>query len=179
MKRIIPIAGLLATALMTQGCGSSATAPAVSTKQVFISFSTNATPVAGPSGVEFDVILPANVTVPLTAGTTNQVAVTAFTTPNLSTASLSIQASYSSFPTTTPPTQKVHIVAADFSGTPATLNYGKFLTLTCTYATSVLATDITSLNPAGSLNFSGTYNNINPDITTILDEPILSIAITN
>jgi len=179
MKRIIPIAGILTMALMTQGCGSSAPAPAVSTKQVFISFSSSATPVAGPSGVEFDVILPANVTVPLTAGTTNQVAVTAFTTPSVSTASLSIQASYSSLPTTTPPTQKVHIVAADFSGTLTTLNYGKFLTLTCTYASTLQSTDITSLNPGGVSNFTAFSGNPPVDISTTLGIPQLSISITN
>ncbi|MSM40789.1 MAG: hypothetical protein GJT30_14335 [Geobacter sp.] len=178
MKRIIPIAGILTMALMSQGCGSGASAPVVSTKQVFVSFSTNATPVAGPSGVEFDVILPENVTVPLKAGTTNEVSVTALTTANRLSASLSILASYTSLPTT-PPTKKVHIAALDISGTPTTINYGKFLTLTCTYASTLQATDITSLNPAGSLNFIGTYNNVNPDITTILSEPQLSISITN
>ncbi|MBI5656322.1 MAG: hypothetical protein HZC44_05665 [Geobacter sp.] len=71
MKRIITLAGILTMALMSQGCGSSASAPVVSTKKVFVSFSTNTTQVT-ESGVDFDVILPENVTVPLKAGTTNE-----------------------------------------------------------------------------------------------------------
>jgi len=177
MKRIIPIAGILTMALMTQGCGSSAPAPAVSTKQVFISFSTNATAITTPTGVRFDVILPENITVPLKAGSTNEVSVTAFTTPNVSAASLTILGTYTSLPTN-PPTKKVHISATSSAGTLTTLNYGKFLTMTCTYASILQASDITTLNPTGSLHFAAFSGNPPVQITT-LDEPILSISITN
>lgn len=130
MKRIFIILASIAAMSILSGCGGSSAAPAAQQK-VFLSFSTSAAPIPPrlSSAIEFTVILPQTITVPLTPGTTNEVNPSAFTTPNRLNAALTIMGSYSAL---SPTAQKVHITAIDIGSTPQ-LSFGKFLEFACNF----------------------------------------------
>jgi hypothetical protein len=130
MKRIDFLLASVVAISIVSGCGSSSGAPAAQQK-VFLSFSTSAVPIPPRlySAVEFTVILPQGITVPLNPGTTNEVNPSAFTTPTRLNAALTIMGSYSALSTTA---QKVHITATDTGSTPQ-LSYGKFLVFACNF----------------------------------------------